>query len=126
MENGLNLHFDVRPCEASDGTSSSLSSRAIACSDEHSGPHLDPALPGVQKVAAKNLAVGFLDLRLRLAMSVGTAWLEIASLITFAKPSYEEASFSSLINCFMHEHGPEYRLTRRGFELSVGTRCIES
>ena len=91
MENGLNLHFDVRPCEASDGTSSP-SSRAIACSDEHSGPHLDPALPGVQKVAAKNLAVGFLDLRLRLAMSVGTAWAEIASLITCAKPSNEEAS----------------------------------
>ena len=115
MENGLNLHFDVCPCEASNGTSSSLSSRAIACSDEHSGPHLDPALPGVQKVAAKNLAVGFLDLRLRLAMSVGTAWLEIASLITFAKPSYEEAS---LINC--------YCLTRTRFEHSVNTRCIES
>jgi hypothetical protein len=94
MENGLNLHFDVRPCEASDGTSSH-SNRAIACSDDHSGPHLDPALSGVQKVAAKNLAVGFLDLRLRLAMSVGTAWTEIASRITFAKPSYEEALFSS-------------------------------
>ena len=115
MENGLNLHFDVCPCEASNGTSSSPSSRAIACSDEHSGPHLDPALPGVQKVAAKNLAVGFLDLRLRLAMSVGTAWTEIASRITFAKPSYEEAS---LINC--------YCLTRTRFELSVNTRCIES
>ena len=106
MENGLNLHFDVRSCEASDGTSSH-SSRAIACSDDHSGPHLDPALPGVQKVAAKNLAIGFLDLRLRLAMSVGTAWAKIASLTTFAKPSSEEASSSSLINCFMHEHDPD-------------------
>ena len=39
-------------------------------SADHSGPHLDPALPGVQKVAAKNLAFGFLDLRLRMAMSI--------------------------------------------------------
>ena len=57
------------PCEVSDGTSLQ-SSRAIAYSDAHSRPHLDPALPGVQKVAAKNLAVGFLDLRLRMAMSI--------------------------------------------------------
>jgi hypothetical protein len=57
------------PCEASDGTSLQ-SSRAIAYSDDHSRPHLDPALPGVQKVAAKNLAFGFLDLRLRMAMSI--------------------------------------------------------
>jgi hypothetical protein len=85
MENRLNLLFHVPPSEASDGTSSP-SSRAIACSDDHSGPHLDPALSGVQKVAAKTLAVGFLDLRLRLAMSIGTAWAKIASLITFAKP----------------------------------------
>jgi hypothetical protein len=71
------LHFHGPPCEASDGISSH-SSRAIACSDGHSGPHLDPALPDVQKVAAKKLAVGFLDLRLRLAMSVGTARTAIA------------------------------------------------
>ena len=57
------------PCEASDDPSLQ-SSRAIACSDDHSGPHLDPALPGVQKVAAQNLAFGFLDLRLRMAMSI--------------------------------------------------------
>ena len=56
-------------CEASDGTSLQ-SSRAIAYSDDHRRPHLDPALPGVQKVAAKNLAFGFLDLRLRMAMSI--------------------------------------------------------
>jgi hypothetical protein len=63
------LQFRVPPCEASDG-SSLHSSHAIARSDDHIGPHLDPALPGVQKVAAKNLAFGFLDLRLRLAMPV--------------------------------------------------------
>ncbi len=66
------LQFRVHPCEASDG-SSLHSSHAIAYSDDHSRPHLDPALSGVQKVAAKNLAFGFLDLRLRMAMSVRLA-----------------------------------------------------
>ena len=34
------------------------------------GPRLDPALSGVQRVAAKNIAPRFLGLHLRMAMSI--------------------------------------------------------
>jgi hypothetical protein len=54
------------PCEASDDTSS----RAIACRNDTRGPVLDPALSGMQKAAAQDVAVGFLDLHLRMAMSI--------------------------------------------------------
>jgi hypothetical protein len=56
--------------EVSDGTGSKPS-RANACSDDLCGPILDPALSGVQKVPAQNLAFGFLDLQVRMALSLG-------------------------------------------------------
>jgi len=41
-------------------------------------------------VAAKNFAFGFLDLRLRMAMSV----------------RIDQGEILAIINCFMHERGP--------------------
>ena len=50
---------------------SSQSSRAIPCRNDTWGAVLDPALSGVPKAAAQDLADGVVDLQLRMAMSLG-------------------------------------------------------
>ena len=71
----MDSSFRLHPCEVSDDICSKPS-RANACRNDLSGPILDPALSGVQKTAAQNLAFGFLDLQVRMALSLGVGRLK--------------------------------------------------